>query len=119
MVNRWMVNGKRRARTMKYLGWVLDTGLVLAILVILVLPRTADAQGVCAPRDKVLAQFAQQYGERPVSRALASNGAVLEVLASKDGSTWTLIATGPTGVTCLAASGTDWEPVEPEYGEDG
>ncbi len=77
------------------------------------------AQTVCAPRSAVLEQFAQRHKERPVSRALAANGAVLEVLVSQDGSTWTLIATGPNGVSCLAASGTDWEPMKPKYGVEG
>ena len=42
---------------------------------------------------------------------LASNGTVLEVLASNKGS-WTIILTKPDGMSCVVASGEAWEQVE-------
>lgn len=102
---------------MKTLAALVNAVTLTAVLVILALP--ARAQSPCAPRDYILTQFAQRHHERPVGMGLAANGATLELLVSQDGSTWTLIATGPRGVTCIAATGTDWEPVQPKYGEPG
>lgn len=102
---------------MKALAALVNAVTLAAVFVILALP--VRAQGLCAPRDYILTEFAQRHHERPVAAGLAANGAVLELLMSKDGSTWTLIATGPNGITCIAATGTDWSPREPKYGEQG
>lgn len=102
---------------MKALVILVNAVTLAAVLVILALP--ARAQSPCAPRDYILTQFAQRHHERPAAAGLAANGAVLELLVSKDGSTWTLIATGPNGITCIAATGTDWASREPKYGERG
>ena len=39
---------------------------------------------------------------------LVSNGSILEVLASKDGS-WTISVTRPDGMSCVVAAGEAWE----------
>jgi len=49
----------------------------------------------------------------PVAIALTSAGAVIEVLASRDGATWTLITTAPTGIACIAQTGEYWQPLAP------
>ena len=69
-----------------------------------------DAQN-CAPRDRVLARLAENYGETRQSIGLAPNNHVVEVFASEATGTWTIIATLPTGQTCLVASGQSYEPI--------
>lgn len=73
---------------------------------------TADGQSrheaYCETRADVLKALAGKYTERPVSIGLASNGAVVEVLASSEG-TWTIIMTMPWGLSCLLAAGDHWE----------
>lgn len=51
---------------------------------------------------------------------LASNGSVLEILTSRSGESWSILVTMPNGMTCLIASGENWEKVAPQTaGIDG
>ena len=43
---------------------------------------------------------------------LQSNGALIQVFASKDGMTWTIISTRPDGVSCIVALGQHWEALQ-------
>ena len=82
--------------------------ILASILSALSLP--AMAQVVCSERGKFLERLASGFEETPVAMDLASNGSVLEVLASDDG-TWTIIVTTPKGRSCVVASGEAWEDV--------
>ena len=82
--------------------------ILASILSALSLP--AMAQVVCSERGKFLERLASGFEETPVAMGLASNGSVLEVLASDDG-TWTIIVTTPKGRSCVVASGEAWEDV--------
>ena len=73
-------------------------------------PARAQAQTVCGERTKFLEHLGKSYAESPVAMGLASNGSILEVLASEKG-TWTIIITMPNGVSCVVASGEAWEEV--------
>ena len=59
-------------------------------------------------RDNVLALLASRYGEHPVAGGLASTGALVEVLPTPDGSTWTIIVSAPDGWACMVAAGQGW-----------
>lgn len=74
------------------------------------LSSAAAQQGgmLCGDRDQVLQNLEQGYSEAPVSMGLASNGSVIEVLASPKG-TFTIIMTQPNGVTCLMVAGESWK----------
>lgn len=50
----------------------------------------------------------QSFAEHPIAMGLTDKGAVIEVLASKNGS-WTFLLTLPSGLTCVMASGRSWE----------
>ena len=63
---------------------------------------------MCGERARVLTNLAETYSEAPVSMGLASNGSVIEVLASPSGS-FTIILTQPNGVACVMAAGESWE----------
>ena len=69
---------------------------------------SASAEDGCAERARVLEFLAETYQEAPVSRGIANNGGVIEVLTSRDGSTWTILITMPDGQTCMVAAGSDW-----------
>ena len=68
----------------------------------------AQAQTMCGERRAVVENLDQTYSEAPVSIGLASNGAVIEVLASPSGS-FTIILTQPNGLSCVMAAGENWE----------
>ncbi len=69
---------------------------------------SAQAQAMCGERRAVVADLEKTYSEAPVSIGLASNGAVIEVLASPSGS-FTIILTQPNGISCVMAAGENWE----------
>jgi len=50
---------------------------------------------------------------------LASNGSIVEVIASESGETWTIIVTPPEGKSCVVASGTFWESMEYAAPDEG
>ena len=63
---------------------------------------------MCGQRRAVVANLEKIYSEAPVSMGLASNGAVIEVLASPSGS-FTIILTQPNGPGCVMAAGENRE----------
>ncbi|MDP6708177.1 MAG: hypothetical protein QF893_17670 [Alphaproteobacteria bacterium] len=84
--------------------------LTLAAFATLVLATPSLAQSICGERSRFLDQLSERYGENPAAIGLVSNGSLLEVLTSKQGS-WTIIVTKPSGVSCVLASGESWESV--------
>lgn len=72
----------------------------------------AEAQGrpACAARDHVITRLAERYGETRQSMGLNQDKGLIEVYASDDTGSWTILLTRPDGTTCLLASGELWEP---------
>lgn len=75
---------------------------------------SAAAMQACSTRAQILGALTKRYGEMPVAMGIASNGGLVEVLASPaDGGskpgTWSIIVTMPTGISCLLATGESWE----------
>lgn len=68
----------------------------------------AFAQPMCDTRERVLEQLANKYGEQVIASGVNNAGALLEILATPDGSTWTIIVTAPGGLTCLVSAGEGW-----------
>ena len=87
---------------------------------IALLPTLAIA-APCAERTEFLAYFDDKYDEAPVSMGLMTDGRIIEVLASEQGS-WTMIVTKPSGESCGLASGDAWmksPPANTVIGEAG
>ena len=76
-----------------------------------ILPAAGFAQQNCAPREQVVQQLAEKYGETRQSIGLAANDAVMEVFANLEGGSWTITVTMTNGITCLVASGQAFENV--------
>jgi hypothetical protein len=73
------------------------------------LPASAQAPAMCAARADIVANLQGKFSEAPVAIGLDNGGGVVEVLASPDGGTWTIIVTDTHGVSCLMAAGEYWE----------
>ena len=89
--------------------------LMLAIVVTAWAQVVSPAQGRghnCTDRASALAHLSKAYQEQPVAMGLASSGGVVEVLTDDQGSSWSIIVTLPSGVTCLVAAGEDWENIK-------
>ena len=63
----------------------------------------------CGQRATVLNYLSVKYSEKPIAMGIAANGGLIEVLTSKEGSTFTIIVTMPEGNTCMVAAGQGWE----------
>lgn len=79
------------------------------ILLALLAPTQAIAQAACLPHGKMADMLDQRYLEQPVSAGLEASGRLLEVFATADGGTWTLVMTTPNGLACVVASGLEWQ----------
>jgi hypothetical protein len=77
-----------------------------------VIASTAMAQPQCDQRDSVLELLAQKYKEAPVAIGVTHNGGLVEVLSTGNGTTWSIIVTTPTGMSCLVAAGEGWRVKE-------
>lgn len=65
----------------------------------------------CAMRDIVVARLQSNYSESLTAGGLQGNQTMttmLEVWASQENGTFTVIITNPQGVSCIVAAGTDW-----------
>jgi hypothetical protein len=86
----------------------------------LALPFAAPAAAeVCGPRSELIKRLASQYSEAPVAVGLTSGGALLEVLTSDNGATWTIMVSRPDGASCLVAAGESWQPLKRVAGDVG
>lgn len=88
--------------------------LSLGFAGILVAHNTAHSQTLnnCAQRGAVVERLKDRYGETVQSMGLAQNNGLVELFASTDSGTWTIVITLPNGMTCLVAAGSAYEPIE-------
>lgn len=85
--------------------------LILAATLAIAAPAVAQTRPQmppCGPRVAILEQLEREFAEMPISRGLASNGTVLELLVSEAG-TWTMLISLPNGNSCFGAAGEMWE----------
>ncbi len=80
-------------------------------------PATAEP-AACAARSIALNHFSSRYAEKPVAMGLTNNGAMMEILSSKSGRSWTILLTTPNGVTCLVSAGENLETL-PRFVDTG
>lgn len=73
----------------------------------------AGAVTVCAERQLITGQLAEDFGEHPVAMGLSGPEKLIEIWSTDSGETWTILLTTPKGASCILGSGTDWLPVTP------
>jgi len=56
----------------------------------------------------------EKYDERPLAFGLNRDGRLLELFATPDGKTWTLLITNPRGLSCVVTSGENWQRMAPK-----
>jgi hypothetical protein len=62
----------------------------------------------CGPREALATALEQGFGEQRLSHGVLDSGALLELWAAQDGSTWTLLTVRPDGIACVVATGNSW-----------
>ncbi len=85
---------------------VLKVGLVALGIWLCAIP--AEAQLQCARRSELATHLDQRFDEKLTGVGITSDGLLLEVFASNDGS-WTILVTRPDGHSCIVSHGTDWQ----------
>lgn len=85
--------------------------LIIAVLIFLIaltiwLASPVAAARGCREREMFRVALKEKYHEVPDKIAIAGT-AVVELFLSPKRS-WTILVTGPTGVTCIIASGHNW-----------
>jgi hypothetical protein len=88
-------------------------GLALAMSIIRPAPAAAQAQSPCAPYEVVAAALNERYHEAPVARMLSDRGFVIEILASADGASFTVLGIQSSGSACVLAAGSTFALVSP------
>jgi hypothetical protein len=68
----------------------------------------AASENVCVDRARFIERLKQRYQERQVSNGINYNGVVVEVFTSEQGH-FTILATTPDGISCLIATGDNWQ----------
>lgn len=80
----------------------------------------AWAQNNCGDRGVVIERLASKFGEAFAGGGLRNSQAIIEVWASEETGTWTILMTLPDGQSCVMAAGTNWRTGLPEIaGVDG
>ncbi len=88
------------------------TVLFLAVLFFVESSQWAAAQSMaCTERKAAIRHLEGKFSEAPVAIGLTNTGAVLEVLTSDEGRSWTILVTMPDGNACLVAAGEAWKTV--------
>lgn len=59
----------------------------------------------CAPREIVVQTLLEEFSETPRYAGLNGDNSIVEMFASDDTGTWTLLVSMANGISCLVASG--------------
>lgn len=69
----------------------------------------AYSHGACGTHDELMHVLGDTYKEAPVAMAIVGDGhGILEILATKDGSTWSMVVTDTSNNACLIGAGNGW-----------
>lgn len=79
--------------------------LCLGLLAHLLFVVPVQAQSYCGKHGDVVDRLAQRFGETRRSMGFADGVGVVEVYASAETGTWTILVTDAHGVSCLIATG--------------
>jgi hypothetical protein len=96
--------------------------MLVPLMVVAFTPQAeAETRRPCADRDSVVERLENRFGEARQAMGMHGGNGVLEVYASADTGTWTILVTSPDGKSCLLASGDLWETetgpvIRPEKG---
>jgi hypothetical protein len=79
-------------------------------------PAMAQGQSACTQSHDITKLLSDDFSELPVAFGVQRDGSLMQIYASKQGNTWTVVLTKPEGVSCIVAEGVRWEalPREPE-----
>ncbi len=83
--------------------WILGLGFLILF------SGEVVAAPQCNDRDSMLEHLENKYKEAVVGMGVTPSGALIELITSEKGETWTIVLSMGNGVTCLLASGENWK----------
>jgi hypothetical protein len=116
LLNNYQPCGCTAKYYLEYVHWRLNVMkfkiLSLSILAIgITTPVVAQQPQQCDKRPLVIERLSSKYAEVTIGAGVTSSGRLVELLASPDGATWTIIITNQ-GVSCLVGAGEGWRQYE-------
>lgn len=106
-----MIRPRSTNTSRRFAMWTL---LFCALIGAVQMAPSAQAEPLVMPRAKLVDLLGQRYKERPTSMGLDSGGAVIEVFASPNGATWTMVRTIPNGLSLIIGTGEHWGTSKPQ-----
>src|SRR5882724_10311592 len=85
----------------------------LSAAALIAVASPAAAQMACGDRAEIVAALGGKYQEKPRALGLVGDKFLVELFTSKEGS-WTVLMSKPRGVTCILATGLNWEELPPD-----
>jgi len=79
--------------------------VMVATLALIVSADRALSQMVCGLREHIVADLEKKYGETRHSMGFQRGRGVVEIFASVETGSWTILLSRPDGVSCLMAAG--------------
>ena len=80
--------------------------LVTGLLAMTATP--SPAASFCANRTEMVKSLSDKFKENPAAMGQINGSAVVEIFVSDNG-TWTILATGTDGKSCVLSAGEGWE----------
>lgn len=68
----------------------------------------AAEQQPCGPRDEIVASLTADFGEKPKAMGLQQGESLMEIFASEQTGSFTVLQTDPEGRSCVVAMGSNW-----------
>ena len=87
-------------------------GALAFALMVATAPEASAQAAVCQAHDSLARLLEERFAEKPVAAGLGSGGRLIEVFASADSASWTMVATTPAGESCVMAAGEYWLDIE-------
>jgi len=103
---------------MKIGTWIAVILVVVGALILIAKEVSAQTSG-CAQREQIVERLQSKYGETRQRMGLDNSNRIVEVFASDETGTWTILVTSPSGMSCLLAHGQSWTEFEPEIKPEG
>jgi len=72
----------------------------------------ALAQNACGMRDDIIGVLSNKYHEQHQASGLQNASSMVEIWASAETGTWTILVTRANGMSCVVASGKNWLQME-------
>ncbi|HEX7108571.1 MAG TPA: hypothetical protein VF224_04960 [Aestuariivirga sp.] len=88
----------------------LSLAAVLAAISLTSIAGIAEAAPQCSSHDKIANALGNKFKETRRVMGVVNSKAVMEIFMSPQG-TWTMVITDTSGISCITASGEEWQDV--------